>query len=253
MTEALRRVIERAAKRRLSTVERCGMCAGVIDAQHRHVWDGHDENLLCVCTPCSLLFDRDAAGGDRYRLIPTRRVRLSTIRAADLSAAGLAVPVGLACFVKREDGQVWAHYPGPLGVTGASVDTTVWRALETRFPILAGLAARVEAFLMWTRDRSPATGEASLTERSFDRGGDEYWLVPLDDCYRLTATLRRHWRGMTGGAVWREVAAFFHELAQRAEGAAPCDRVDQWSTTPAPLPDRSHAPSPDWVQNWSNA
>ncbi len=41
----------------------------------------------------------------------------------------------------------------------------------------------------------------------------QYFLVPIDECYRLVGLIRLHWRGLSGGAlVWGEIAEFFDEL-----------------------------------------
>ena len=45
----------------------------------------------------------------------------------------------------------------------------------------------------------------------------EYFLVPIDECYRLVGLIRIHWRGLSGGSlVWGEIAAFFDDLRRRA-------------------------------------
>jgi hypothetical protein len=45
----------------------------------------------------------------------------------------------------------------------------------------------------------------------------EYYLVPVDECYKLVGLIRAHWRGLSGGAeVWEEIAVFFNGLKQRA-------------------------------------
>ncbi|MEU8262662.1 DUF5947 family protein [Micromonospora sp. NPDC048999] len=192
---ALQRAIRRAGARAAS-VERCGMCAGPVRPEHRHVWDEQDTELVCACQPCSLLFEREAAGGDRYQLVPTRGTQL-----AGLSADELGVPVGLAFFVKQRNGRVLGHYPSPLGTTESEVDADAWRIVETRSPALAELRPRVEALLVWT---------------GTPRGGGQQWLVPVDDCFRLVALIRQHWTGMSGGGtVWREIARFFDDLGRR--------------------------------------
>jgi hypothetical protein len=192
---ALQRAIRRAGQR-AAAVERCGMCAGPVGPEHRHVWDEQDGELMCACTPCSLLFEREAAGAGRYQLVPTRGRRLSGV-----SADELGVPVGLVFFVKQRDGRVLGHYPSPLGTTESEVDAGAWRAVEARSPELAALLPRVEAFLVWTGN---------------PRDGGSQWVVPVDDCFRLVALIRRHWTGMSGGsAVWREISRFFDELGRR--------------------------------------
>ncbi|PSK66294.1 hypothetical protein B0E53_01749 [Micromonospora sp. MH33] len=192
---ALQRAIRRAGQRAAS-VERCGMCAGPVGPEHRHVWDEQDGELVCACMPCSLLFEREAAGGGRYQLVPTQGRRLT-----GLSADELGVPVGLVFFVKQRDGRVLAHYPSPLGTTESEIDAGAWRAAEARTPALAGLKPRVEAFLVWTGTLA---------------GGGQQWLVPVDDCFRLVALIRQNWTGMSGGsAVWRAITQFFDDLGRR--------------------------------------
>jgi Family of unknown function (DUF5947) len=189
---ALQRTIRRAAQRS-AKAECCGLCAGVVGAQHRHVLDEQDGSLLCACTPCSLLFERDAAGGGRYQLVPTRRTRL-----AQVPIERLDVPVGLAFFVQQRDGRVMAHYPSPLGTTEAELTAAAWRTVVAGSSALGELRPLVEGLMTWTGYRS---------------GHDQQWIVPLDDCYRLVAVIRRSWKGMSGGsAVWQEVARFFADL-----------------------------------------
>ena len=197
---AFQRAVHRTARRRSAAVERCGMCASAIGPEHRHVLDQRDGAVLCACAPCSLLFGPDAAGGERYRLVPAERRRLAEVPVDDLN-----VPVGLAFFVKQGDMRVVAHYPSPLGTTESGTDPDAWRVVEARVPALAGLKPRVEALLVWESPR---------------QGGGERWIVPIDDCYRLVALIRRNWTGAAGGgAVWREVAGFFAELGGRRAGS----------------------------------
>jgi Family of unknown function (DUF5947) len=157
------------------------------------VLDELSGGLLCACRACSLLFERDAAGAGHYRLVPLGRTPVDAVP-ADL----LDVPVGLAFFVKQDDGRVLAHYPSPLGTTEHEVDGDTWRELEERVPAVTTMRPRVQALLVRTMGRHE---------------GDRQWIVPLDECYRLVAVIRTNWSGMAGGsAVWREVATFFAGL-----------------------------------------
>ncbi|WP_309147845.1 DUF5947 family protein [Streptomyces sp. NTH33] len=46
---------------------------------------------------------------------------------------------------------------------------------------------------------------------------DHHWIVPIDDCFRMVATVRREWRGLSGGGrVWPAVQEFFAELTERS-------------------------------------
>ncbi|MCO5992977.1 DUF5947 family protein [Actinoallomurus rhizosphaericola] len=192
-SEALRRAIHRAAADGRSE-DLCELCARPAPPDHRHLLDLRTQEPRCVCYACSVLFQRDGAGQGHYRLIPDRRVRLRAF-----SPASVGVPVGLAFFVRRPDGRVLAHYPSPAGATRWEVDPETWEAAVRDTDGLSDLATDVEALLVNTV-----------------RGRSEAWLVPIDDCHRLVAIVRRHWRGMSGGeVVWTEIERFFDELRRR--------------------------------------
>ncbi len=45
-----------------------------------------------------------------------------------------------------------------------------------------------------------------------------YFVVPIDECYKLVGLIRKFWRGLSGGTVvWHEITAFFAQLEARAE------------------------------------
>jgi hypothetical protein len=167
------------------------LCAADLPDRHRHVLDDQRGELLCTCQACTLLFERDAAGRGHYRLVPDRRVRLP-----ELSPHDLGVPVSLAFFVLQQDGVVVAHYPSPAGATRWEVEAQVWETARQRCPALAELVPDVQALLLNTA-----------------RGAREHWIVPIDDCYRLVALIRREWKGLSGGStVWPAVEEFFARL-----------------------------------------
>ncbi|WP_369368342.1 DUF5947 family protein [Streptomyces sp. CG4] len=191
---ALARVI-RSAGRRAATAEAevCELCAARVAEEHAHLYDIDAAKVRCVCRPCSVLFADDAAG--RYRLVPRRRLRLPPV-----DTGLLGVPVGLVFFVPRSDGTVTAQGPSPAGAMRWEVDAAAWRRLAGTAPPLASMAPDVEALLVNTV-----------------RGLDEHWIVPVDDCYRMIALVRREWRGLSGGGrVWPAVEQFFKELTERS-------------------------------------
>ena len=60
----------------------------------------------------------------------------------------------------------------------------------------------------------------------------EYYLVPIDECYKLVGLIRTHWRGLSGGTeVWREIGAFFAALKQRAGFASEGARMPDLQLT----------------------
>jgi hypothetical protein len=191
---ALERVIRRAGARRRESEERCELCSVPVLAGHRHMLDTGSGEVMCACQACSLLFSKDAASKGHYRLVPRRRVRLPAVSTKDLG-----VPVGLAFFVPRADGTVIAHYPSPAGATQWEVDPPAWAAVLDRHPELRTLEPDVQALLVNTA-----------------RDQQQHWLVPIDDCFRLVAVVRREWKGLSGGSrVWPEIEQFFAELTEQ--------------------------------------
>lgn len=170
------------------------MCSIAVPEQHRHVLDEQRGELMCTCQACTLLFHRDAAGRGHYQLVPDKRVRLP-----ELPPQELGIPVGLAFFVRQADGSVIAHYPSPMGATQWELDPNVWQRTQERCPPLRELMPAVQALLVNTA-----------------RDAREHWIVPIDDCYRLVAVVRREWKGLSGGSqVWPAIERFFVELGHR--------------------------------------
>ena len=191
--DALRRTIQRPLPS-AEVAEHCQLCDAPIPAAHRHMLEEHTGDVLCVCHACRLLFEREAAGRGHYRLIPDNRMRLPAF-----DTGGLGVPVGLAFFIPQPDGRVIAHYPSPAGATQWEVDSAAWQAVTRERPEIANLMPAVEAVLVNTT-----------------RGAAEHWIVPIDDCYRLVAVIRRTWRGLSGGSqVWPAIERFFGDLSER--------------------------------------
>jgi hypothetical protein len=195
-TSALEQVIRRADERARSAAQRCEMCLEPIASEHRHLLDTDAADtgaaaLLCACQACSILFNRAAASRGHYRLVPQRRLPLRGV-----DPAPLGVPVGLAFFVVRADGVVQAHYPSPAGATRWQVELDAWRRAVAECPPLDELEPDVEALLVDT------TGNRRIA-----------WLVPIEDCYRLVAVVRREWKGLSGGdRVRPQIEHFFNDL-----------------------------------------
>ncbi|WP_406673903.1 DUF5947 family protein [Nonomuraea sp. N2-4H] len=187
---ALGRVMERPVARRRAA-EPCELCGEPLPGEHAHLLEERKDLLLCACRACALLFEHGEGAPGRFLLVPDRRVRL-----AGPSPSELGVPVGLAFFVRGSGGTVVAHYPSPAGATRWEVEADAWDRLASRHAELASIRPAVEAFLV-----------------AMVRGMDERWLVPIDDCHRLVALVRREWTGMSGGQrLWDRIAAFFAEL-----------------------------------------
>ena len=45
----------------------------------------------------------------------------------------------------------------------------------------------------------------------------EYYLLPIDECYKLVGLIRMHWKGLSGGTeVWKQLGEFFASLKARS-------------------------------------
>ena len=98
-----------------------------------------------------------------------------------------------------------ALYPSPAGPVESLLPLDAWDEIVLENPALRRLQSDVEALLV------SRVGHAhGLTDA-------EYYIAPLDDCYRLVGLIRSNWRGLSGGTeVWAEVGRFFSELRSRA-------------------------------------
>jgi hypothetical protein len=195
-------LLARYAQRRPTetAAERCELCATTLPDDHPHLLDLEHKVALCACRACAVLFDRSGAGGHRLRRIPDRRLRLE-LEGDDRVTALFTVPVDLAYFVDDSGGDhISAYYPSPVGMTRGAIPPADWHELVAIGPAIATLEPDVEALLVRRTD-----------------SGDIYFIVPIDDCFRLAGLLRTTWRGWSGGrAVWSELDQFFDGLTTRS-------------------------------------
>lgn len=181
--------------------ERCQMCSAPVASEHRHVLDLAGHSVLCACDACALLFAPDGAHEGKYRLIPRRVLALEDFQMTGEQWNDLLLPVNMVyLFQSTETGRTRAFYPSPAGAMESLLDLESWRSLVQTNPILNELEPDVEALLINRVEQAR-----------------EYYLAPIDVCYRLVGLLRTHWRGLSGGQeVWEAIAGFFAELRARA-------------------------------------
>jgi len=198
-------LVRRGAQERDAALERCELCAAPIAADHRHLLDLDSRELMCACRACTVLFDRDAAGGRHYRLVPERRLRIDDLALDDLAWEQLRLPVDMAFFFHSTAAErVQAFYPGPMGATESLLTLRAWQELEAANPVLRTLERDVEALLV---NRA--------------QGARAHFIVPIDDCFALVGVIRSHWKGLTGGReVWQRITGFFERLDRRARPAS---------------------------------
>ena len=191
-----------ASLRRLASdrpAERCELCAVPIAGDHEHLVDPQSRRLLCACYPCAILFD--GLGTTRYRRVPRDVRRLEGFQVDDLCWKGLAIPIGLAfLFRSSASGRVIAIFPSPAGPTEMTIEEDVWQEFAALHPLVAKMAADAEALLV-----------------NRTKGAGEYFIAPIDECYRLVANVRQYWQGFGGGEkVWQRIGLFFDDLKRRS-------------------------------------
>jgi hypothetical protein len=194
---------EKAAKAAAEAAqEHCDLCSEPIPSEHRHLMEVSTREMRCVCRPCSILFDSEAASEGRYRIIPERHLFLEDFEMSDAQWESLRIPVDMAFFFYSTPAEkVVAFYPSPMGPTESLLKLSAWEELETCNPVVKGMERDVEALLVNRVRRTR-----------------EHFLVPMDECYRLVGLIRMHWRGLSGGReVWEEIERFFEELRKRSK------------------------------------
>ena len=90
------------------------------------------------------------------------------------------------------------------GSTESLLALETWDEVLKGNPILAQMIPDVEALLVNSVGASHGVPA-------------EYYIVPIDDCYKLVGVIRLYWQGLSGGTeMWREIKKFFVELKQKA-------------------------------------
>lgn len=185
--------------------EYCELCSESLGNEHRHLLDLSRHRIVCACDACVLLFVPRGAGERKYRCIPRRRLALHDFQMTDGQWDELSFPVDMAyLFFSSEAGHALAFYPSPAGAMESLLCLENWQALLEDNPILSDLEPDVEALLI-------------------NRIGQvrEYFVVPIDFCYRLVGLLRLSWKGLSGGKeAWEMVEAFFADLRAKASPLA---------------------------------
>lgn len=172
--------VERLTRR----IDTCELCGAPIPELHAHQ-DRGERSVLCVC-------DRCAHTGDAPGLhLHARPIDLPVL--SDTLWPRLGIPVDLAFIVARGAAGV-ALYPGPAGLTEATIDDAAWRDLSRHIT----LAPDGEALLCDRLSSPPRTYRASLAA-----------------CYAVAGLFRRHWS--TGRrAAWSHVRGFLAGLTGEA-------------------------------------
>ncbi len=198
---ALRRFIKER-EQASTVVEHCELCSDLIPSDHHHLLDLSGPTVICACQACSVLFNGQGAGGGKYRLIPKRYIALPDFRMSEEQWEEMMIPVNMVyIFQSTKANCMMAFYPSPAGPMESLLDVENWASLMENNPILHRMEPDVEALLI-----------------NRIRAVREYYIVPIDACYKLVGLIRAYWKGLSGGEeVWKEIAAFFAGIRQKSE------------------------------------
>jgi hypothetical protein len=189
--------------RRKRDAERCELCSAEVAVDHPHLIEPGSRKLLCACDACAILF---AGMGTKYKRVPRRILALPDFRLSDGQWDSLMVPISMAFFFRSTaDARVVAFYPSPAGATESLLGLETWNDIVAANPALTEMEPDVEALLV--NRLGPVRGFAAPA----------YYVLPIDECYKLVGLIRANWRGLSGGAeVWQEIACFFEGVKARA-------------------------------------
>ena len=195
--EALRKFARAPRVRSVVEVERCEVCSVLLPSPHRHLLQTAVQKIVCACDPCALRF-QNVVGGP-FKLVPRDARALPNFRISDAEWEALALPINLAFFFySTPSGKMTAMYPSPAGATESLLPLTAWETLAENNPDLSQMQSDIEALL------ANRIGEKRA-----------YFIAPIDKCYELVGTIRKHWKGLSGGEeVWREIDKFFAALGE---------------------------------------
>jgi hypothetical protein len=179
------------------------MCSKELGAEHQHLIEPVQRKLVCACDGCALLFTTQA--GTKLRRVPRYSRYLPNFQLTDLQWNSLMIPIEMAFFFNSSPlERVVAFYPSPAGATESLLALETWDEVVKGNPILTQMVPDVEALLV---NRVGASHGVPA----------EYYIAPVDACYKLVGVIRLHWHGLSGGTeMWREIKKFFAELKEKS-------------------------------------
>jgi hypothetical protein len=194
----------RGPRRSASRVERCELCSAELIHDHPHLVELVSRQIICACDACALLFD--GAERSKFKRVSQSIRVLPEFEMTDAEWNKLIIPINLAFFFHSSiEGRMMALYPSPAGAVESLLPLDSWTAIVEKNPVLVHLQPDIEALLINRIDRR----EEGIPP--------QYYIAPIDECYKLVGILRSHWKGLSGGTeVWVEIEHFFADLCARS-------------------------------------
>ena len=198
------RQFARARRPGSNAVEFCELCSTGLGHDHPHLVELASRQIVCACDACAMLFD--GMEKTRYKRVSRDAQHLVNFEMSDGQWESLMIPINMAFFFRSSiEGRMIALYPSPAGAVESLLPLHAWSEIADNNPALHQLRPDIEALLV-TRG-----GHAHGITRA------EYYIAPIDECFKLVGLIRTHWRGLSGGTeVWTEIASFFSNLRSKS-------------------------------------
>jgi hypothetical protein len=199
------RQFTRARRSAARQVEHCEMCSAGLAREHPHLVELASRQILCACDACAMLFD--GMEKSKYKRVSRRAQCLIDFEMTDGQWESLLIPINMAFFFHSSvDGRMIALYPSPAGAVESLLPLEAWNEIAESNRPLRALQPDIEALLV------NRVGHAHGMSRP------EYYIAPIDECYKLVGVIRANWKGLSGGTeVWEEIGRFFSALRSKAD------------------------------------
>jgi Family of unknown function (DUF5947) len=199
------RQFTRARSSASRAVEFCELCSAGLRHDHPHLVELASRQIVCACDACALLFD--GMEKSRYKRVSRSAQYLADFEMSDGQWESLLIPINMAfLFRSSPEGRVMALYPSPAGAVESLLPLDAWSEIVEQNPVLHRLQPDIEALLVNRVGHAHGLGRA------------EYYIAPIDECYKLVGLIRTNWKGLSGGTeTWTEIGRFFAELKAKSE------------------------------------
>jgi hypothetical protein len=190
--------------RRAQKLERCELCSLALRSDHAHLVELAKRKLICTCDACAILFT--SGQGGKFKRVPRRVLSLPQFEMSEAAWSSLMVPINMVFFYRSSlENRVIALYPSPAGAMESLLSLESWNEIVETNPVLNDLESDVEGLLV------------NRLEHSRPDASPRYYLLPIDECFKLVGLIRTHWKGLSGGTeVWEKLSEFFISLKERS-------------------------------------
>src|SRR5580658_1150586 len=166
--------------------EFCELCSAGLIHDHPHLIELASRQILCACDACAMLFD--GMERSKYKRVARSAQYLAGFTMTDGQWESLLIPINMAFFFRLSaENRMIALYPSPAGAVESLLPLESWNEIAADNPALQSLRPDIEALLV------NRVGHAYGVSRA------EYYIAPIDQCYKLVGLIRSNWRGLSGG------------------------------------------------------